>query len=313
LVLAIAETTWGVEIHHGLNLPPTQGTSNAGAFQQGVYRFDYSPELLRRITDSGFTHLRVPVNVATANDIGAMRKVASLFAITRYRGIVCMFDTNEGDETGHGNGKPNDLNGMAAAWHNIHSGFHGKPGFNATPHIMYELFNEPFGYAKNEEGRAIYLKDMRTLIKRAGLPVKRCVIDGMGYADDIQSVANSGWRGALGYHFYPNWLPSGKASTEGFSKLIVDQCSGIRNDVFITEFGTRLDFDEAGKSPATEPFHDHQALDGLQKALNALKTSGHRISGTYHWHGWDNGDSYSFWNQTNRLGAIKVRELQSSN
>ncbi|KAA1260768.1 Cellulase (glycosyl hydrolase family 5) [Rubripirellula obstinata] len=294
----------GDDPHRGLNLPPTQGTTNAGAFQTGVYRFDYSPEFLKQIPASGFTHIRVPVNVATSKDSEAMQKIASLFSAVGDRGILCMFDTNEAGETGHGNGKPNDVASIANAWRQLYRMFRGKPN------IVFELFNEPFGYAKTAAGRDEYINDMKIIIRRGRLPSRRCIIDGMGYADDIQSVAKAGWRGALGYHFYPNWLGDDDASAEAFSKLIVQQCSGISNDIYITEFGTRLDFDKGGRTPPENSSQDHDALVGLREAINFLKGEGRPIKGAYHWHGWDNGDTYSYWDQANRLGALKIREIQ---
>jgi hypothetical protein len=304
---ALLPTVSGASPCRGLNLPPTQGTTNAGAFQSGVYRFDYSPEFLRKISVSGFTHIRVPVNIATAKDSRAMQKIAALFASVEDRGILCMFDTNQDGETGHGDGKPNDLIALASAWRQLHRLFRRKPN------VAYEIFNEPFGYAKTTDGRDQYLTDMKTIIRRARLPSRRCIIDGMGYADDIQSVAKAGWRGALGYHFYPNWLPEQDASREAFSKLILQQCSGIANKVVITEFGTRLDFNEADQTPSGVPgklVHHRSALAGLRDALLSLKASDHPISGTYHWHGWDNGDSYSYWDTKNRLGALMIRKIQ---
>lgn len=296
----------GMAMHRGLNLPPTQGTTNAGAFLPGVYVFDYSPDQLRQISESGFTHVRIPVNVETANDREAMKRIGELFAAVGDRGIICMFDTNEGDETGHGNGKPNDIPALAGAWRELRLFFRDKPD------VMFELFNEPFGYARNAEGCREYLSDMKTIIRRARLPSQRCILDGIGYAGDIQSVAKAGWQGALGYHLYPNWLPSEKASAEAFSKLVQEQCSGIRNDVYITEFGMRLDFDSQGQTSSPHPNLDAFVLDGLRDAMHVLQKRGRPILGTYHWHGWDNGDTYSYWKASNRLGATRVREVQDA-
>lgn len=292
--------------HRGLNLPPTQGTTNAGAFLPGVYSFDYSADQLRQITAAGFTHLRIPVNVETANDVDAMQRIAELFAAVGDHGILCMFDTNQDQETGHGNGKPNDIGELAGAWRRLRIFFRDKPN------VMFELFNEPFGYSRDAEGCDEYLSDMKTIIRRARLPSQRCILDGIGYAADIQSVAKAGWRGALGYHLYPNWLPADKASMQAFSQLVQEQCSGIKNDVYVTEFGTRLDFNTQGQTSSPNPDLDAFVLDGFRDAMTRLRSKGQPIVGTYHWHGWDNGDSYSYWKASNRFGAERVRQLQDS-
>ena len=53
------------------------------------------------------------------------------------------------------------------------------------------------------------MKEMASIVTAAGLPKDRVVLDGMGYADDVQSIAHK-WTGWLAFHLYPNWLGEGQ-------------------------------------------------------------------------------------------------------
>jgi len=283
----------------GLNLPRTFGSSNQGAFLPGVYQYDYDEEDIAKMRESHFDHFRMLVNVETCHDAKALEKMLSLFAKLGNRGIVCMIDTNQPGEIEHGNGRVNNVDEMAAAW---------KIVYERVKHlrnVKLELFNEPFGYESAEE----YLQEMRTLIAQAGLPAGRCILNGIGYAEDIQSVATAGWTGDLAYHFYPNWLPREKQSLDNYSQLIQNSLLGVRNDIYITEFGAALNRGDVYNDRSAKS-GNVLALQGLQDALKNLRKRGQRVKETYHWHGWDNGDSYSFWDQDNRFGAEKIRQTQ---
>lgn len=286
----------------GLNLPATKGSSNAGNFEPGVFPFHYTDEIRQRIANSHFTHLRLSLNVETALDEQALNELEKLAALVNYRGILCMWDTNLPSETGHGNGLPNDLRALAAAWKNVHATF-GK-----YPNLRYEIFNEPFGYPSDAAGAQRYLDDMRAIIEQADLPVERCLLDGLGYADDIRLLVEAGWIGPLAYHIYPNWLPANRQSVEHFERLLISELDGIANEIVITEFGASLRDENYESSPRTGQV---SLLDGMRNAIKRLRARSSNISGTYHWHGWDNGDAYSFWAQKNANGANAVRTLQN--
>ncbi|MBD5777940.1 hypothetical protein IEN85_00340 [Pelagicoccus sp. NFK12] len=289
------------EIDAGLNLPATKGTSNAGNFQPGVFPFDYAPKIRQGIVDSHFTHLRLSLNVETAHDARALEQLESLSALTDFHGILCMWDTNQGDETGHGNGLPNDLDALAAAWKSVHA------KFSPYPHLRYEIFNEPFGYPRNVQGAKRYLSDMRYIIDKAGLPADRCILDGLGYADNVRLVADAGWTGALAYHIYPNWLPGRNNSASDYGTLMVAELADLPNEILITEFGTSLKLQ--GYSDSNTKGSASLFL-GMRQAITSLNQKGAKITGTYHWHGWDNGDSYSYWHSENSVGSTFVQELQ---
>ena len=291
----------------GLNLPPTQGTTYAGAFQPGVYNFDYTDADLARVRAAGFEALRLPINVATALDGPSLERLAGFFEAMGNRGIICFFDTREVGQGTHGDGRPGNLDLFVQAWAAV-----GRR-FAHLPEIRFELFNEPFGYPRTPAGAREYLAHMRQVMEDAQLPVERCVLDGLGYADDLASVVRAGWEGELAYHFYPNWLADGERTQERVSNRVQQDLRGLGRRVTLTEFGANLGLGEQYElytPDGSSASGDRNALRGLHDALRALRRAGEGVAGSFHWHGWHNGDSYDFLDEANWGGAAKVMAIQ---
>ncbi len=296
----------------GINFPPIQGTSGTGAFLPGIYNYSYTNKQIR---DSAFrfNSMRLPINVATANDPASLQKLKGYVDQFPDRSaIICMFDTLVGNQTGHGDGLPNDINTMGDAWAKVHR------VFAAYPNVRYEIFNEPFGYSKSNP--KAYVDDMKAIIARAGLPFDKSIINGMGYADNIDLVVQGGWNGDLAYHFYPTWVGAGPTQS-AFSSRAQTDLGRWSSRTWITEFGANLgwtaQFGYANNcyETYTDASHsysrDVNTLRGLDDALRALKSKGRGVKGTFHWHGWHNEDSYDFWATKNAQGACKVMLIQS--
>jgi hypothetical protein len=291
----------------GINLAPTQGTSNAGAFQPGVYQWDYTPAQIAAFATS-FDIVRVPINVDTANSPAALATLQGYVdQLAGQRALLCLFGTAAPNAANnHGTGVVDDVGAAIAAWQHIDAVFHDYGN------VHYELFNEPFGYDKANP--AAYLSVMTQLMVGANLPAGRVVIDGMGYADDIQIVAAQGWSGDLGYHFYPNWSATHDQSV--YSNLAQAAIGALGPHTWVTEFGADL---SDGSNTCYQTFEDANqptsadvnALRGLDDALRAQRASGNEVKGVVVWHGWDNGDSYDYWLPSNAQGACKVRLIQS--
>lgn len=220
----------------GLNLPPTQGTTRDGAFFPGLLQYEYHPDQVARATArAGFSSLRLAVNVETAHDTQALQRHKAYIDAAGGRGVICMFDTSlkagtSWPRTGRVTGKVNEV---ARAWRSIHSMF-GSYG----DHVLYELFNEPWGYQSNASD---YVADMMSVIRLAELPANRVILAGLYGSADVQSVARAGWHGYLAYHFYSFWLPEGQKTRRNFSLKIQEALAGLSSRVFITEFGVGLD------------------------------------------------------------------------
>eukprot|EP00443_Scrippsiella_acuminata_P097082 CAMPEP_0115625846 /NCGR_PEP_ID=MMETSP0272-20121206/28033_1 /TAXON_ID=71861 /ORGANISM="Scrippsiella trochoidea, Strain CCMP3099" /LENGTH=544 /DNA_ID=CAMNT_0003062171 /DNA_START=33 /DNA_END=1664 /DNA_ORIENTATION=+ len=224
----------------GLNLPPTQGTTRDGAFFPGVYSYEYHPEQVARATaEAGFTALRLAVNLETAMNTDALLRHKAYLDAVGGRGVICMFDTSTASgtswpRTGRTTGK---LSEMTQAWRNIHKVF-GSYGDS----VMYELFNEPWGYKGDARS---YVTDMQSIVSAADLPLNRCILAGLYGSADVQSVDRAGWEGYLAYHVYSFWLPEGQRTRQRFSERIQQDLANLSSRVFITEFGVGLDGVEA--------------------------------------------------------------------
>jgi hypothetical protein len=292
----------------GINFPPTQGSSNAGAFLPGVYHYDYTDAQIAA-AGATFTAMRLPVNVESANDPATLAKLRSY--VDQFPGqaaILCLFDTTD-DATArpHGDGRP-DIATAGEAWATIHA------AFASYPNVHYELFNEPFGYSAATA--ADYVRDMQQIVSTAGLPADKVIVDGVGYADDVAAVADAGWTGDLAYHFYPNWLSSNRTQSS-YSNFVQGKLAEVSGRVWITEFGANLGDSsnpcyETYVDGTASPSADVDALRGLDDALRALRADGQPIRGAFFWHGWHNGDSYDYWLSSNAEGACKVRLMLSS-
>lgn len=289
----------------GINFAPTQGTSNAGAFLPGVYTWSYTDAQIQA-ANATFDIMRWPINEDTANDPAALAKLKGYIdQFAGRRAVICMFGTTQTPGT-HGDGLPDGVAAMGAAWAKIHAVFAGYPD------VHYEIFNEPFGY--NKADPAYYVADMTAIIAAGGLPPARCILDGMGYADDVKLVASAGWTGDLAYHFYPTW--SSDHTQSGYSNLVQNELRSLGHRTWLTEFGADL----AAANPCYETFDDGShpgsadvnALRGLDDALRALRAAGQRVKGAFLWHGWNNGDGYDYWSSGNANGACKVRKIEAN-
>jgi hypothetical protein len=47
----------------------------------------------------------------------------------------------------------------------------------------------------------------------------------------------------------------------------------------------------------------------MDDGVSALRLQGAGIKGAFHWHGWQNGDSFSFFEKANKNGSTKVLKV----
>lgn len=243
------------------------------------------------------TALRVAVNPPTVSDDTSWSQTQNIVTWARNKGatvVLCLWgcNTNNLKGDGHGDGLVRDESAAREMWKRVGETFGPDSG------VFFEAFNEPFGY-KNAKR---YMRTMRSITQ--DLPADRVIIDGLGYASDVQSIKNL-WPGLLGYHVYPNWLPAGKRTQSGYSTLIQRALRGVGHRVFITEFGANVKRQGEDYDDSRSASHDVQFLKGMHDACGAVKPRG-----TFVWHGWNNGDSYSFWGATESARA-KLDSIQS--
>jgi hypothetical protein len=129
---------------------------------------------------------------------------------------------------------------------------------------------------------------MRQIIRLGGLPEDRCILDGVGYADNVQLVAQAGWTGELAYHFYPMWVPEGHRTQKHYSSKLQDDLKGLSHLVHVTEFGANLQMGDSYNrytADGSEASKDSNTLRGFHDALIALKRAGKGVKSTCYWHG----------------------------
>ncbi|NJR43546.1 MAG: glycoside hydrolase family 5 protein [Akkermansiaceae bacterium] len=231
------------------------------------------------------------------SDEEAWKKTQNVVTWAREKGatvVLCLWGSNDNDVKGdgHGDGIIRHEAAARAMWKRV------GESFGNDEKVLFEAFNEPFGYTNPSK----YMSAMRYITQ--DLPTNRVIIDGLGYASDVQSIKNH-WPGLLGYHVYPNWLPPGKRTQSEYSTLVQHALRGVGHRVFVTEFGAHLkrsdeDYENSGSSS-----HDVQFLKGMHDAFHVVKPRA-----TFLWHGWHNGDSYSLWGAS-QSARSKVDRIQS--
>lgn len=285
----------------GINLPPTEGDSGTGAFIAGVYNYSYSSAHVATLRSQGFTSLRLPINVATALDESSLVKLKSYIDAIGGRGVLCMFGTANATSGSHGTGVVDDVGAAIKAWSHVHK------KFGSYPEVKYEIFNEPQGYINT----SVYYATMLSIISGAGLPEDRCILAATGWEKFPAPLEQLGWKGNIGYHFYPWWLDDGSRTQSNYSNAFQQAVAGISTRTYITEFGAslnlpNLNYEEYDPSAAGGNVN---CLRGMNDAVLELKQSGLAIRGAFHWHGWNNGDSFDAFDPANANGSAKVRRI----
>ena len=169
--------------------------------------------------------IRGPGDPTDAAAAAVLQNVQRYVAAVNGAAIICMWDTLLPGQTGHGDGRVNNHTEMALAWGEINR------VFAAVPAVKFELFNEPFGYKTDDRGARAYLAEMAGIIASAGLAEARVILDGMGYADDVRALNRAGWDGAMAYHFYPNWVPSGSETSAAYAARVLQDINGLGSRV----------------------------------------------------------------------------------
>lgn len=255
----------------------------------------------------GFNSIRLPINIPTANNPPSLAEMKDLITKVGGGAVICMFGT--GNLTTHGTGRIDSMPDAVNAWSKVHA------VFGAMENLYYEIFNEPHGYSLGCNSPPCgtpqtYYSDMKHLIAAASLPEERCILDALGWAEDVPGLLKLGWEGNIGYHFYPWWLP-GKVSPSraDFNALLQASVAGVSERIFITEFGGGLNEANLNYEQPSKTSSNVNCLQGMDDAVSALQSRGVGIKGAFHWHGWKNGDSFSFFEPANKNGSTKVLKI----
>lgn len=278
----------------GINFPPTQGSTNSGAFSTEKLSFDrgiYTKHVVQDeiIRWSERQWVRFGVNPPTVADGESWERVQELVRWSQEAGanvVLCLWDTPNNDLKGDGHGDGyllgQELEDAAWMWWKVAQDLGGNDG------VYFELLNEPFS-EKYTEDVGHYMEHMNKLAKY--LPRDRVIVNGLGYAADIQAI-KEWWSGLLAFHVYPNFVSTGLSGD--FSNFVNTQLDGVGHRTLVTEFGCNLTLEGATRyTDGKDQGRDVQFLNGVGAAFHTS-----RPKATFVWHGWNNGDAYSIYQAT---------------
>eukprot|EP00930_Biecheleria_cincta_P076836 TRINITY_DN64055_c0_g1_i1.p1 TRINITY_DN64055_c0_g1~~TRINITY_DN64055_c0_g1_i1.p1 ORF type:complete len:479 (-),score=61.24 TRINITY_DN64055_c0_g1_i1:238-1632(-) len=334
----------------GLNLPPQQGKSFDGNFlgpgtgspnADGSYNYEYTDEQLEFVR-MHFGGIRLGFNIYTARNPEAVARIKHYFDVMRGGvNILAMWDTFEPWEMctplhTHGNGRVNDVNEAIAAWRAMFEALQEQKD------IMFEVFNEPFGYWTVSG----YLEEMLQIVDGAGLPHERVIVSGMlrfpeivgmghgkpwfgARGDDPSSesphlteLSSLGWKGAFSYHQYPMTIEPGRRSIDDYAQKLLLQVGPVIKDhkIHFTEIGACL-----RKGDTVDPITgevqnesmraDVPSLLGFLTGLRKLRERGHDIASAHWWFGMGGyvNDEYNVFDHTNNRSWLVERLAREIN
>lgn len=268
----------------GISLPPKEGSSNNGMFSDQPLVNTYTQDEIAE-TLAHKNAIRIGLNPQTVADPLAWSNTQNMADWALQAGATVLFGmwdskTNDVHKDGHGDGLVDDLVAARTMWQTVGGVYADNPG------VYFEAFNEPFGYLRSKP--QAYVDDMKEITQ--DLPQDRVVLAGMGYSSDVQIIKKL-WPGLLAYHAYPFWLSKNQTQSN-YSNLIQQNLAGVAGRTFVTEFGASLT--HAGDyNDSSNPDVNIQFIKGAADAFHAVKPKG-----TFLWHGYKNGDSYSYWSAT---------------
>jgi endoglucanase len=158
--------------------------------------------------------------------------------------------------------------------------------YSTKGNIYFEVMNEPHGYSLSELNNLYH----EFLSRYATLPRARIILDGAGYATDVNGVgADSRFDSCLlSFHFY-TWFDGAKETTADWEQTINALSYPART--IVTEFGVPM---TSVKDYLAAPGTDREVayLQGMTNAMHDLN-----IGGIY-WPGLRTNDSYSMFTQS---------------
>ncbi len=153
--------------------------------------------------------------------------------------------------------------------------------YSSKGNIYFEVFNEPHGYSVTDLS-TIYA---RFLLRYPKLPKARIILDGAGYATDVNSIGSDKRFDTclLSFHYY-TWFDGNKQTTADWEQPVNSLAYPSRT--IVTEFGVPMIND---KDYLSAPGTDVEVAY-FQGMTNAIHSS--KIGGIY-WPGLRTNDSYS--------------------
>jgi len=181
------------------------------------------------------------------------------------------------DASGSGNGLVNDTTSFWNMWKTVVN------KYGNTSKVYFEVFNEPHGYSASDLNN-LYAQ---WLAKYPSAPAGRVLLDGAGYASDVNSVgADARLNGCLlSYHNY-TWFNNSLTTAADWEGALQSNTNNYSSRTIMTEFGIPM---TTGNNYLDAP-GSNRDIAYFQGVTNQLKASG---MGCVYWPGLRTGDSYS--------------------
>lgn len=228
-------------------------------------------KILSGFQSNGANTVRLPVNPSTVLQTWWPR-YSSVIKKASSKGMKVILAYWEGNSSR--DGKVDNTTAFWEMWTTI------MAHFSNNANIYFEVFNEPHGYSATELKTlyAEWLGKFPTLAKR------RIILDGVGYATDVNSIgADSRFDGCLlSFHFY-TWF-GGQQTSADWEAVV--RSINYQQRTITTEFGVPM---TSGKNYGSYPGSDKEIT-----YLQAMTEQFHdRGIGSVYWPGLRTGDSYS--------------------
>jgi len=227
--------------------------------------------ILAAFQQQGANTIRIPINTYTVSGSWWNSYTGAIDAATsKGMNVILGYWEPSG-----GNGTVPDLTAFWNMWQAVANKYGG------TSNIYFEIFNEPHGYSVSDLNN-LYAQ---WLGKYTSVPAARVLLDGAGYATDVNDVgADSRLSGCLlSYHNY-TWFNNSLTTSADWEGAV--QTINYPSRTIMTEFGIPM---TTGNNYLGAP-GSNRDIAYLQGITNQLRSGS--MGGVY-WPGLRAGDSYS--------------------
>lgn len=228
-------------------------------------------KILTAFQSNGINTVRLPVNPSTVLQ-GWWPRYSSIIKKASHKGMKVILAYWEGASSR--NGTVDNTTAFWLMWDKL------MASFSNNGNIYFEVFNEPHGYSLNDL-TSLYAE---WLTRFPSLPRRRIILDGAGYATNVNSIgADSRFDGCLlSFHFYA-WFDNKQTISDW--ELPVKSLSYPQRTI-TTEYGVPM--------TNNKNYLGHPGSDGEITYFQGMTNQLHdRAVGSIYWPGLRTGDSYS--------------------
>jgi hypothetical protein len=228
--------------------------------------------ILAAFQSQGANTVRIPINPPTVSGTWWGSYTGAIdAAVSKGMNVILGY----WEASGSGDGLVDDTTSFWAMWQTV------VAKYGTTSNVYFEIYNEPHGYTVS----ALDNLYAEWLSKHTSVPAGRVLLDGGGYATDVNDVgSDSRLTGCLlSYHNY-TWFNNSLTTAADWEGSL--QSIAYPTRTIMTEFGSPMTTGDAYLGSAGT----NRDIAYLQGVTDQLKASG--MGGVY-WPGLRAGDSYS--------------------